>query len=874
MLESILSKVLNNRSNFGDIWNVIDIHDGILVSHNPYAVTGIAQFTPGYIQDDDEWAHKMNKLVNQFISAPDGTVLNSYMIKYIGNPTMSTSGTHTDECINYLEQQRIQSFNKKLMPFYSTFLAITIPIEVKNTGRSNGFRKWIRENYTDRKLGKRKIARSDNWVVNEALSNEENQRLFAHASQTIKNLFSQINFKFGGGCKPLDTEGVEGFLNALLNHTQRPSAGIQSVIGSDVISFPKDGMLYYDGKWHATISARTKDLPTKIREEFGMLFFDDALKEIPFNVQCGIRFPSILKSSNEAQTIINWASSAQGIGLQGFRRRMAIVQEKMQRALDDCHVNGGRIIDMTYVICTWAESREELQTNIMTLQNALKGREMGMSRDTYNLKPAWFGLAPWKSGINKISTRLPSSSAELFIPVRYPYLYPNDKPPVKKCIFHTKYDQIIQFDPYDRSATCYNGLVVGTSGSGKSFSMNKMIMEARQSGDSVFIVDKGGKKSGSYRNLVHNIGGTYINIDFSANSQFAINPFDGYLFVRDEVVAKDEDGDEVEQTVPDLNGRVDPEKLAILLSMICQMISLDGMVTKEEEYLLQILLKLAYRETENNKGNKLTISIFANDYILKLSKDSNPEYLENLPINFAKETALGFFNKLNKFINDGIYSSFFKETKDNLKQDVFCFDLEGLDNHKELATIMTSVVLEKCFRLIMDGNPNKRKLVVFDEAWKYIAGGPLAEAIENIWRTVRKHGGRIYIVSQDLPSILESPIANAIKTSTCFYYLMGNAFDWDTVSKLSAPGKNGSNRISKYEFKGILDQKFMPPKYSEGFLLTPVYSGTFRHYAAKADYWMATTDVLDKGVLRKYMSSFGTDYVNSDVLKAVVNDDV
>jgi conjugal transfer ATP-binding protein TraC len=73
---------------------------------------------------------------------------------------------------------------------------------------------------------------------------------------------------------------------------------------------------------------------------------------------------------------------------------------------------------------------------------------------------------------------------------------------------------------FDSGLPNYSSLVTGSSGGGKSFLNNCILLQEFARGLRVFIIDIGG----SYKKLTEALGGQYLEVSLS--DQYRINPFD------------------------------------------------------------------------------------------------------------------------------------------------------------------------------------------------------------------------------------------------------------------------------------------------------------------------------------------------------------
>jgi conjugal transfer ATP-binding protein TraC len=79
--------------------------------------------------------------------------------------------------------------------------------------------------------------------------------------------------------------------------------------------------------------------------------------------------------------------------------------------------------------------------------------------------------------------------------------------------------QSMAVDIFANPSGNYNGIVVGTSGSGKSFFLNELTFRMLATGGRVWIIDVGR----SYEKLASMLGGQFI--EFSDASNISLNPF-------------------------------------------------------------------------------------------------------------------------------------------------------------------------------------------------------------------------------------------------------------------------------------------------------------------------------------------------------------
>ena len=66
LIENISNKITKDVNDFSSIWNIIDIVDGVIISHSPFAITGIAYFPQCFMKPDSHLQHDMEQLIRSF----------------------------------------------------------------------------------------------------------------------------------------------------------------------------------------------------------------------------------------------------------------------------------------------------------------------------------------------------------------------------------------------------------------------------------------------------------------------------------------------------------------------------------------------------------------------------------------------------------------------------------------------------------------------------------------------------------------------------------------------------------------------------------------------------------------------------------------
>ncbi len=815
------------------LWRISAISEGFVFSKNPSTVTAVCYFPPIYAKATENIECEINTFLETFESVNEGTVLSIYFFKQSKDWLLEAQTDSSHECINYLEEKRIDLINETLSPEYHIYISITMPVKSEGTNKGSIFK----DLFSSPSQSTNQLLHDDNFIesCNSAINN-------------IKNLISQLQSKFYSQCYQLSSKQLADFVGNIINHsTKNNLSDLSSILTSDIFSNNKEGTTYYGGNFHKTLSLRPEGFPEQAEFELPLMYFDDQLKDIPFIIKADIHFPDRIKANKSVRVAIGKINFYAAIA-KAMMKELVKEAEQMEETLDEVVRKSKRLLDVSFSILTWADNTKSLDINVNDIKNHFKSKSVDLKEDFINHKATYHSFIPWLANLNKITTRISSINAGVFLPIVYPHYYVNDpsKEIENRTLFYTTADVLTEYDLMDKRNPNSNGIICGTSGFGKSFLVNYLIQNHLKSNGKVFIIDKGGPGQGSFKNIVNNIpNGRYIEIDFFGDSNFTVNFFDGPLFFN-----QSEDGSIL---TPDINGTVDVLKLNFLLQVITLMAKDDAeeRFSKTVEHRLRESIRQMYIDTFNNEANTIDLDYFADNVLA----DKFPEIYEQIQV----------------FLYENEYSKFFKKTTNMDTVDVFCFDLEGLDQHPDLKSIMIFVMTQYCYSMCRK-NPGVRKGIFIDEAWAALNSSQMAGLIVDMWRTIRKHFGFIYLISQSLNDVYSTKIAAALTVNTTHYYLLGPNHDHKYLDQLRAVGAN-SNFITDYDKACIQDMKFVKGKFSEFFLLTPLYKGVLRYKASAYDKWLNTTDPRDKKIIDVYKEKYSVKYVTREVLEDLVNNE-
>jgi len=276
----------------------------------------------------------------------------------------------------------------------------------------------------------------------------------------------------------------------------------------------------------------------------------------------------------------------------------------------------------------------------------------------------------------------------------------------------------------------YNGLVLGTSGGGKSYAVKLYILRNFIKGIKTMVIDP----QGEYSELVRDLGGQVVEI--SRDSETIINPLD-------------------------LMGGDFGEKMLSLMDLFRIML---GAMTEEQQHLLNKSVQTVYED----KG------ILPND---STTWDEEPPILGDLSAHLEKQRKhaerdeqrdyLTLENRL-KIYTDGAFAFMNRPTRLDFTNANISFNIEKMP--KQVKPIMMFLILEFIVNRMREDK--SRKMLVVDEAWSLLRHGEQADYLFELIKTSRKYGLGMVIITQEVTDLLTTEAGSTILANTSWKMLL------------------------------------------------------------------------------------------------------
>ncbi|MEB3103017.1 VirB4-like conjugal transfer ATPase, CD1110 family [Ferviditalea candida] len=375
-----------------------------------------------------------------------------------------------------------------------------------------------------------------------------------------------------------------------------------------------------------------------------------------------------------------------------------------------------------------AESKEQLDSDTETLLTTARKHLCQFATLTYQQMDGLNTVLPY--GLRKVHAlrTLTTESTAVFIPFRaQEIMHPGGiyygQNVISKNMIVANRKQLLNG----------NSFILGVSGSGKSFTAKREIVnQMLASDDDIILIDP----EREYSALVNALGGETIHI--SATSPNHINAMDmnrDYGDGANPIILKSE----------------------FVLSLCEQLIGGHQLGAKEKS-LIDRCTAAVYRKylQSNYKGEPPTLQ----DFRAELLKQAEPE---------AQDIALAI-----ELFTSGSLNTFAQPTNVNVHNRLICYDI--LDLGKQLLPIGMLVVLDNILnRITQNRAKGKNTFIFIDEIYLLFQHEYSANFLFTLWKRVRKYGAFCTGITQNVDDLLQSHTARTMLANSEFIVMLNQA---------------------------------------------------------------------------------------------------
>ena len=365
-----------------------------------------------------------------------------------------------------------------------------------------------------------------------------------------------------------------------------------------------------------------------------------------------------------------------------------------------------------------------------------------------------------------------------------------------------------------------NRVIIGPSGSGKSFFTNHMIRQYYEQGAHVVLVDMGNSYQGLcelIREKTHGEDGVYIT--YTEQCPITFNPFYS------------------------ADGTYDIEKKESIKMLILSLWKRENeLPSRAEEVALSNAVNLYLSSIRIAGAEKPSFNAFYDfirkDYRIVLRQKNVRE--KDFDID-------NFLNTLEPYYRDGEYGYLLNSDQelDLLHKRFVVFELDNIRDHKILLTVTTLIIIEM-FINKMRRLKGVRKVFLVEECWKALMTPNMSEYIRYLFKTSRKYFGDTVVISQEIDDIVSSPIVREtiVNNSDCRILLDQKKYlnKFDAIQSML-----GLTEKEKAQILSINQNNHPNRNYKEVWIgLGGVQSAVYAVEVSPQEYFTYTTEESEK----------------------------
>ena len=402
-----------------------------------------------------------------------------------------------------------------------------------------------------------------------------------------------------------------------------------------------------------------------------------------------------------------------------------------KKLLEDLQGRNERMFLVTVLIMNTAKTKKALNSAIFEVQSIAQQRNCPLRRLDYQQEDGLMASVP--IGINNIGIQraLTTSSTAIFVPFTTQELF-SDSPEALYCGLNALSNNMIMVDR--KMLKNPNGLILGTPGSGKSFSAKREITNAfLVTNDDIYVCDP----EAEYNPLIYALKGQVVKL--SPTSRDYLNPLDININYSDE-----------------------ENPLALKSDFVlsfCELIigGRDGLEPIEKTVIDRSVTRIYQKYFEN-------------------PTPANMPILENLYEEIKKqpEQEAGRIASALELYVKGSLNVFNHHTNVDISNRIVCFDIKELG--KQLKKLGMLVVQDQIWnRVTINRNEHKSTRYYCDEFHLLLKDEQTAAYSVEIWKRFRKWGGIPTGITQNVKDLLSSAEIENIFENSDYIYMLNQA---------------------------------------------------------------------------------------------------
>ena len=456
---------------------------------------------------------------------------------------------------------------------------------------------------------------------------------------------------------------------------------------------------------------------------------------------------------------------------------------RIAHALVELETEGVAYGDLSLTIALHGDDLAQLEALDAELFRIFGAADSKIIREGIGQLPAWWGRMPGqprKRQVRRVfgSAGVAACLAPLFGP-------PPGQPECKHlhrpamATFETPWKTPYHYDLFAGSDVGHT-LILGATGAGKSFALNFLLVQAQQYTPRVLVLDLGG----SYKSLTQFLGGAYLELNpDNPDADLALRPF----------------------SLPP-----GERTISFLTGWIARLLRIGG-------------YELAGADTT------------------EIRERVDDLYAAHAPVDrtlsaLVRTLPRAMWPAMSRWHGDGVWARFFDGGGDDTLEfaDWQVIDLAGAADHDDLCQAALFFLLER-LRLALDdpAEAARVKLMVVDEAWRYLSDPAVLHYLAEAAKTWRKRNAALVLATQSSVDLTNTDGAQALLESMPTKLFLANP---DLPASVQTTFRLNDSEMAT--IRGLLPKR-------ELYLRRAQEAGILRLEVDPESYWLYTSSPTD-----------------------------
>jgi len=442
------------------------------------------------------------------------------------------------------------------------------------------------------------------------------------------------------------------------------------------------------------------------------------------NVNMDKEVSRLSRKFNLTRFIMNFSQNKEG-------RKNEVRYREMNELLDEIYHKHKKLATVNLNVLIYDTDIDRLNEKINRANLAFSNIDKSQAvLETLDILPIFISCLPGNSAENYHRLLVKTSNASQFINISN-----FNRGYHRGVVVKNRNNEPVLFDYFDSRLNSWNAIIIGPTGTGKSYLMQAMLLQLLEQGVKVFGLDVGGVGNigGSYKKMITLLNGRYIELN--VDNPIPLNPF---ALIGDDFDTKKQ-----------LFLRAFIEKLILERE--------ETSISKVEQAFISKVLEKYVADFKGKRNLKTFVEFFA--------KQKDEEGYVDVKL-LARKMYI---------YTHGEYSRFLcADEMIDIREDLVCFDLKGLENHPDLQGIIAIIITGLLWEL-MERNLEQQKVIFADELWKVLDdNSTIGHLVVELFRTSRKMGAGIFAISQSIDDIESVSFSTPIKDNALNHFILAH----------------------------------------------------------------------------------------------------